>query len=121
MDKMKQKIDQYEDLQTIELESERIKTSMLQMKERFIEHEEAFLSHIKNISDEYNKNKEYIDNSTTWKSMEKYEDMIARQCQVNFELQEELNLKRRLTDYESTKTECFKLINELSKLPVPEK
>lgn len=119
--KMKQMMEQYEDLKTVELESEAIKTYLIQMKEKFIEHKGAFSSHIKQISDEYNRNNEYLNNSTIWKSMEKYEDMIARQSQVNFELKQELDLKRRLTDYESVKHKCFNLMNELNKLRIPER
>lgn len=117
--KMKQKMEKYDDLQTVEVESERIKAYLMQMTEQFKAHEEAFSIHVKQISDEYNKNSEYLSNSKTWNSMEKYENMIARQSQVNFELKQDLDLNRRLTDYESAKNECFKYIHELNKLLLP--
>ena len=113
---MKEQIKEYEDLHGIELQSEAIKAYMMEMNQNFIEYDEYITFHLERISNEYKKNESMLNNSMTWKSIEKYEDMIAHQCRVVFELRQDISLRRQQTEYESAKNDCFRALEELNVL-----
>lgn len=89
------------------------KEYLIQMKERYIQRRDFMSFKVKDVSTEYRKNKQELDNSETWQSLQQLEEKIRRQGQLVFSLHKFVKAKEKQTNYEGNKNACLRIMNEL--------
>ena len=115
-DKMEQDIQKYDDLANLEERADSTREYLIEMKERLYQRGAFMETEAKQLSLRYEKNKDLLERSETWQSLKEFEDKLCRQGQVVHTLKEFVSRKGRQTNYETIKSDCVSIVEELNDL-----
>ena len=114
MEKMRNEIKNFEKLEELEETSELTKDYLVQMKERYSKRRDVMKYKVGEISSKYERQQKQLKADDIFKSLQMLEDRLRDKEQTIFSLQEFIKTEGIRTDYESVKTKCFLIMNELN-------